>query len=64
MAKGTTREELTTQEEAATMFEILKSGVYQYEIKSKRKETLRWDRWVQKCCKADALCTSLGSWMA
>ena len=35
--KGKTKGELITQEGAENMFEVLKSDVYQYETKSKRK---------------------------
>ena len=63
VARGTTTAELNTQEEAATMLEVLNSDVYQYETKIKRKETLRWATWVQKCCKANASSIRLGSWM-
>ena len=62
--KGVSTVDLSTQELAAEMFERLKTEVFKYEDKSKRKETLRWATWVQKCRRGKAPCTKLRAWMA
>lgn len=53
---------LKTQEEASVIFEEIKEGVYKYETKNKRKETLKWSTWSSKCRKASASSVSPPSW--
>ena len=43
---------LQTQQEASEAFEKVKHAVYKHDTRSKRKETLKWQTWVQKCRKA------------
>ena len=46
--------DISGQGEASEMFEKIKEGVYKYDTKSKRKETLKWNTWVSKCRRARA----------
>ena len=46
------------QQEATEMFEKTKEGVYKYDTKSKRKETLKWNTWISKCRRARAVSAS------
>ena len=45
---------LRTQLEASEIFEQIKEAVYKHHTTSKRKETLKWQTWVQKCRKNGA----------
>ena len=53
--KGLSTAGLRTQLEASEIFEQVKEGVYKHHTTSKRKETLKWQTWVQKCRQAGAL---------
>ena len=50
--QGLTTIGISGQLEASQMFEKIKEGVYKYDTKSKRKETLQWNTWVSKCRRA------------
>ena len=49
---------ISGQQEASEMFEKIKKGVYKYDTKSKKKDTLKWKTWVSKCKGARASSTS------
>ena len=51
--KGLSTEVIQTQLQASRIFEQVKQAVYKHHT-SKRKETLKWQTWVQKCRKAGA----------
>ena len=40
------------------MFEKIKEGVYKYDTKSKRKETMNWNTCVSKCRRVRAASAS------
>ena len=40
------------------MFEKIKEGVYKFDTKSKKKETLKWNTWVSKYRRARAASAS------
>ena len=52
--KGLRTEDIQTQLQASRIFEQVKEAVYKHHTRSKRKETLKWQTWVQKCRKAGA----------
>ena len=52
--KGLRMEGIQTQLQASRIFEQVKEAVYKHHTRSKRKETLKWQTWVQKCRKAGA----------
>ena len=53
--KGLTTQGLRTQLEASEIFEQIKEGVDKHHTTSNRKETLKWQTWVQKCRQTGAL---------